>query len=197
MRFPKITLTSAAALALTQAWAAAASLSINNVTQRDVDCSFDRGCSVLGVSLSSDNLQFYMHGNGAQITTRTRVGGAGSFAAGRTGYQFRIDLTAANLNGECIRGMVFGFQPIDTIVYGGSASQVYVITSGAPGTVAPTSVRTITSNLVEIEFGRPLCPGESSYEIGMSTSMGTPTRAPVWLLIAGPVPIMQTTARVP
>ena len=191
-------LAAAAALALTYTGVSAASLTIANVTQAQINCIYDRACRGLGTN-SSDNLQFYQQGNGAQIRTRTLTGVAGSPAAGKTGYQYRIDLTAANLNSECIRGMAVGFGTIDQLNYKGSGpTHVFVITSGGPGTVAPSSVDfNASTGLILIEFGQPVCPGKSSFEIGLSSSSARATRAPVWLWEASAPPIMLTTARVP
>ena len=138
-----------------------------------------------------------MQGENAQIRTRTLSG----LAASKTGYEYQIDLTAVPVNGgsDCIVGIVFGFSTtIDPINYGGSGpADLYVITSGSQGTVAPTAANPIAPGLVEVDFSGGVCAGQASEPFGLSSSQGSPAAANIWLLEPGPVPIVDVSASVP
>jgi hypothetical protein len=73
----------------------------------------------------------------------------------------------------CIRALTINFGPIVTLDFnasGGSVTdQVYVVTGGGIGTVAPTSVEQ-SNGVVTVHFADPICPGESSYFIGLVSS---------------------------
>jgi hypothetical protein len=73
----------------------------------------------------------------------------------------------------CITSLSVNFGPTVTLDFnasGGSVTdQVYVVTSGGVGTVAPTSVEQ-NDGIVTFHFADPICPGESSYFIGLVSS---------------------------
>jgi hypothetical protein len=58
----------------------------------------------------------------------------------------------------------------------GATGQVYVVTTGGVGSVAPTSVER-SGSVVTIRFADGVCPGESSYFIGLISS-NAPTTTP-------------------
>jgi hypothetical protein len=178
----------------------AAPLAIANVSRSQANCAFDAACK--GVSTdTSANLRYYMQGTDAQIRTRTLSGVTGSAAAGKTGYEYQIDLSAVPQNGgsECIFGMVLGSPAVDQVNYGGNgATGLYLVTSGGTGTIAPTGASVPAPGLVEIDFGGAgICPGEVSLAFGLSSSQGSPAAADIRLIEPGPVPILNVTARVP
>jgi hypothetical protein len=178
---------------------AAQSLSIAQVSSTQVICVFDHSCTSLGTS-TSDNLLYYMQGDVALVTTHILPGLAGSMAAGRTGYEYQIDLTAVPINGgsECIVGMVFGFSAFDRLDYGGTGpTDLYVITSGSQGTIAPTGASLIAPGLVEVDFSPGICAGQASQPFGLSSSQGSPTAGEIRLLQPGPVPILSVSASIP
>jgi hypothetical protein len=200
MKIRKLGLAAAAAMALAHTPLAAQELTIADVNRSQANCDFDPACK--GVSTdTSVNLQYYMQGDAAQIKTSTLAGLAGSPAAGKTGYEYQIDLTAVPVNGgsECIFGMVLGFRTVDQVNYGGNgAADLYVVTSGGSGTIAPTAAELIAPGLVEIDFGGAgICAGQASMTFGLSSSQGSPAPADIRLLEPGPVPILDVTARVP
>jgi hypothetical protein len=189
----------AAAVVLAETPVAAQSLTIARVSAAQTICAFDHSCASLGTTTSA-SLQYYMQGTAAQVRTRTLSGLAGSTAAGKTGYEYQIDLTALPLNGgsECIVGMVFGFSTIDRIDYGGSGpTDLYVITSGSQGIIAPTAASLIAPGLVEVDFGEGVCAGQASDPFGLSSSQGSPASADIQLLEPGPIPILDVAGRVP
>jgi hypothetical protein len=187
------------ALALLHTPLAAQSLSVAHVSAAQVTCAFDPSCTASGTKTSA-NLINYMQGEVALVTTRTLPGLAGSKAAGKTGYEFQIDLTAVPINGgsECIVGMVFGFTAIDLVNYSGSGpTDLYVITSGSHGSIAPTAANLIAPGLVEVDFAGGICAGQASDPVGLSSSQGSPAAADIRLLEPGSVPILNVGARIP
>jgi hypothetical protein len=73
----------------------------------------------------------------------------------------------------CITALTINFGPIVRLDFnnsGGSITdQVYVVTSGGIGTVAPSSVEQ-NDGAVTFHFADPICPGESSFFIGLVSS---------------------------
>jgi hypothetical protein len=63
--------------------------------------------------------------------------------------------------------------------------QVYVVTSGGVGTIAPTSV-TQSNGIVTFNFADPICPGESSFFFGLVWSNPPVDVAAVLDLTTGP-----------
>jgi hypothetical protein len=192
-----------AAVALANTPAAAASLTIGDVSASQVSCTVANHCDSVGTT-TSVNLQYYMQGKDAQVMTRTLQGLPGGPLAGKTVYQYQIDLTAVAVNGgsECLVGMVFGFSAIDAVNYGsGRPTDLYVITSGitsgSPGTIAPSGANLIEPGLVEVDFNPPVCAGQASEPFGLASSQGFPAVSDIRLLQPGPIPIVDVSARIP
>ena len=186
-----------AALALVQTPAAAARLTVSGVSMAQANCIYSPTClpfflEVLGA------LDFTPLGSSAFLQTRTMPGVAGSAAAGKNGYLYRLDLTGANPNSECVHGISIGFGTIEQLNYTGSGpTHLFVITSGGPGTIGAGSAEfTPEDGLVQIDFGRYVCPGQGTFFIGL-TSTARPVNATISLWSAGAPPIMQTTGWVP
>ncbi len=76
----------------------------------------------------------------------------------------------------CIKTLKINFGPIvsklDFDTSGSSTDQVYVVTTGGLGTVAPTEITLVDGKLV-LQFSPPLCPGDSSFSVGL-LSRGAP-----------------------
>lgn len=200
MKILKLGLAAATAVLLANAPLAAAPLTIANVGRSQANCDFDVACTAASTNTSA-NLQYYMQGATAQIWTRTLSGQAGSAAAGKTGYEYQIDLSAVPVDGgsECIFGMLLGFPVLDQVNYSGNGStDLYVVTSGGSGTIAPTAASLAAPGLLEIDFGgEGICASQASMAFGLSSSQGSPATADIRLLQSGPIPILDVTARVP
>jgi hypothetical protein len=81
----------------------------------------------------------------------------------------------------CVESLRIPFGPVYTnlnLGTGGIATiQAYVITSGGLGTIAPVFAQQ-TGGEIRLEFAPPICPGQSSYFIGLlSTNPPTDVRA--------------------
>ncbi len=70
----------------------------------------------------------------------------------------------------CIQELRINFGPmvsrLDFDTNGSSTDQVYVVTSGAPGAIGPAQV-TRTNRQVILHFSPPICPGDSSFFVGL------------------------------
>jgi len=198
MKWLTIGFAAAAGVVLANTPLAAQSLTISQVNATLPICVFDEACASLGTT-SSANLQFYMQGEPGLLRTRTLPGLTGSRAAGATDYEYQIDLTAVPASGgsECIVGMVFGFSTIERIDYGHGRVDLYVISSGSQGTIAPTAANQIAPGLIEVDFGAGVCAGQASEPFGLASTQGSPAAADIRLLEPGPVPILDVTARLP
>lgn len=86
-------------------------------------------------------------------------------------YEYRLDLTqAAKINtGDCIFSLSVNFGPVvGTLDYDGdkAADDGFVITNGGDGTIGPTLVDQVGPG-VTFTFQTPVCPGDSSYSLGL------------------------------
>ena len=78
----------------------------------------------------------------------------------------------------CIQELRIDFGPIvsrlDFDTNGSSTDQVYVVTSGALGTISPAQI-THTNRQVVLQFSPPICPGDSTFFVGLLSA--SPPRA--------------------
>ena len=164
---------------LVAAMAAAAPLTIVNVSAPDINCKFDPSCKIV-VNDSTANFTLPGTSGNAFLQTRTwPVGKPGTVGAGRYVYEYRLDLT--QLTGVtaqgCVTQLKITFGPVVSLNYDGAGGteQVFVTTGGGLGTVAPSSVDK-TGNVVTFNFATPVCSGSSpghgqtSYFFGLSSS---------------------------
>src|SRR5450755_4592131 len=112
----KIWLSVATMLAIAPALPAqAASLSFVNVTAPAINCVFNTPCTVT-VTDSVDTIAVPagLWTGTARLQSRTFVGAAGSPAAGKTAYEYRVDLTQAVSDGEvpCVTDIAIDFGPV-------------------------------------------------------------------------------------
>jgi hypothetical protein len=154
-------------------------LKIVSVGAPAINCKFDSDCKVT-VNDSTDH--FVLTGTTGDAFLQTRTfpqGQPGTAAAGLTAYLYRIDMT--QLTGAtaapCVNQLTIEFGPVASVDYDddGSPDQVFVITSGGLGSVAPSSAvksgRTIT-----FELAPPVCcsstgpgAGETSFFFGLAS----------------------------
>jgi hypothetical protein len=89
----------------------------------------------------------------------------------------------------CITALRINFGPVAALDFNASGGaitdQVYVVTSGGVGTVAPSSV-VQDDGVVTFHFADPICPGESSYFIGLVSSNAPVDVRAVLSLTGGP-----------
>ena len=76
----------------------------------------------------------------------------------------------------------------------GATGQVYVVTTGSTGSIAPTLVER-SGSVITLRFADGICPGESSYTIGLISSNGPTTSPAVVDLTSGSTLVL--SARTP
>lgn len=189
---PAILIAAAAALS---APAYAADLTVVNVGAPAVNCVFNASCTVV-VTDSVGTLQYTPLGSGAFLQSRTYAGEPGTPGAGTTAYEYRVDLTQATGDTECLAGVVVNFGPVVQLTYPqNQPAQVYVITQGGIGSVGIQSAEQ-DGDVITFTFNGYLCAGQSSYFFGMAAAKG-PQSATATLFGFGDPPFVQTDARTP
>src|SRR3954467_7197648 len=118
--------------------AGAGPLSVVTVTAPDINCVFETDCTIV-VTDSIGNIPLPNITGIARLQSRTFAGQAGAPAAGKTGYEYRVDLTTAVTNAEfsCVTDLAGDFGPVTKLQYNnaGPADEVYVITHGGLGKI--------------------------------------------------------------
>jgi hypothetical protein len=164
---------------LVAAMAAAAPLTVVNVSAPAINCKFDPSCKIV-VNDSTANFTLPGTTGNAFLQSRTwPAGKPGTVGAGKYVYEYRLDLTQlTGLTAQgCVTQLKITFGPVVSLNYDGvgGTEQVFVTTGGGLGTVAPSSVDK-TGNVVTFNFATPVCSGSSpghgqtSYFFGLSSN---------------------------
>jgi hypothetical protein len=201
---PVMPLTALAAIAGTSITAGAGSLTVAEVRAPDIHCVFKASCTV-GATNSIADIVFPGARAKGRLQSRTFSGSAGAPAAGRTGYQYRIDLTEAVAPAArplCVSALKLDFGPIARIDYNqdGAPDDVFVITAGAPGRISIAAAEQ-TGSIVTFSFSRPICAGlapgrgETSYFFGLAAAK--PPRAVTAQVEVPPRSTIHVRARAP
>jgi hypothetical protein len=164
---------------LIAAFAAAAPLTVVNVSAPAINCKFDPSCKI---TVTDTTANFTLPGTSGNAFLQSRtwpMGKPGTVGAGKYVYEYRLDLT--QLTGltaaPCVTQLKITFGPVVSLNYDGigGTEQVFVTTAGGLGTVAPSSVDK-TGNVVTFNFKIPVCSGSSpghgqtSYFFGLSSN---------------------------
>jgi hypothetical protein len=183
--------------------AAAQELVIVEVNAPAVNCVFQPNCIIpVSDSIGTIPLPFIATPGTAWLQSRTFSGAPGTPAAGQTGYMYRISLTQASGNAECLGGLVLNFGPVTKLPYKpGVLADIFVITTGGLGTIS-LSRAVKTGNVIEFTLSKPLClSGPSSianttFFFGLAAgTTATASTAGIWAL--GSQPYYAVAARVP
>jgi hypothetical protein len=171
---------SALLVAIAPAMAQAATLSFVNVGAPAINCVFNTTCTVT-VTDSVDAIVVppaLWTGN-ARLQSRTFPGAAGAPGAGKTAYEYRVDLTQVVSSGEvpCVTDIAVDFGPLTKLQYdkSGPLDDVYVVTKGGIGTIGLYHVEQ-TGNIITFTFNQPVCAGpspgtgHSSYFFGLASA---------------------------
>ncbi len=159
--------------------AAAAPLTVVNVSAPNVNCVFSPDCKVA----VTDTIGMYPPSPGNEgperLQSRTYVGKPGTPGAGKTAYVYRVDFTQAHVIADqnCAINLKVDFGPIAKLPYGGSPADVFVITSGGLGSVGLVSADQV-GRVVTFTFKQdplPVCPGQTSFFFGLASA--APPRA--------------------
>lgn len=196
----------AAILAMAPAKSAqAAPLSFVNVSVLTSNCVFNITCNVpVTDSVGTIAVSPLLWTGSARLLTRTFSGAAGTPGAGKTFYEYRVDLTQAVSSGEapCVTDIAVDFGPVTKLQYNGRGplDDVYVVNRGGPGTIGLFAVEQ-TGNIITFTFNEPICAGpsagngHSSHFIGLASSVppksisakvGVPGLLPVDVKARGP-----------
>ncbi len=175
--------------------ARAATLKVVNVNAPAVNCVFDPGCKIV-VSDTVGNLTFMPLGAGARLQSRTFAAKAGTPAAGKTGYLYRVDLTNGAGFTECTAGLVINFGPVASLPYvQNSQADVFVITTGGLGSIGLKSAEQ-DGDVITFTFSDYLCAGKTSFFFGLAATK-PPVATTATLFGMGEPAFVQVNARAP
>lgn len=156
----------------------AAPLNIVSVGAPAINCKFDNDCTIT-VSDTSEHFTIGTTTGDAFFQSRTwPVGESGTASEGLYAYMYRIDLRQlASLTAmPCVRSLIIDFGPMVQLDYNddGNADDVWVVTSGGLGTIAPSSAN-MSGNTITFNFNPTVCAGsspgngQSSYFFGLTS----------------------------
>jgi hypothetical protein len=144
--------------------AQAVPLSIVNVSAPPINCIFDASCTVV---VNDTTAPINLPGSGTGFfQSRTFRGLPGSPAAGKYGYEYRVDMRKAVgiTNIGCVTSVTLNFGPVvSTLDYNGDGTmgdQVFVVTGGGLGTIGIASAEKVGNNIT-FTFSSPVCAGGS------------------------------------
>lgn len=160
-------------------------------------CLFSTNC-IINVDDSPGPILFNDATGTGELQTRIYVAQTNSPLAGRYGYVYRIDLTRVTSpsTNDYIDSLNINFGPIVPFTYDRAPSnQVWVVTSGGLGTVAPSSALQLGNNII-FRFNPPIhthsgpFPGQTTYFFGLVSSY-PPTNftAHITGSQSGPIPL--------
>ena len=160
----------AAALVLAASAVRAAPLTIVNVGAPAINCVFNPACSVV-VTDSAGGIPNPAPTSPGRLQSRTYPGAPGGPGNNLTAYLYRVDLTGAggSTSRLCVSAFKIDFGPVATLRYSanGPPAQVFVVTSGALGSVGPTAAD-LTGTVLTFTFRTPVCAGQTSYFFGLA-----------------------------
>lgn len=135
------------------------------LTSAEVPCTFDSSC----VAVSSEaQKKFTLHGMNAFLWSRWYAGAPGSLAAGKTGYTYKVDLTAASgtpAKKVCVKAVEINFGPVVKLAYKNNGSPP-VLAFGVPsaGNSLSINLKDVgqANNIVRFLFAEGLCTGTTT-----------------------------------
>ena len=168
-------LAAAAALTATCRPASAASLSIVETGFPAVNCLYQASCTIV-VDDSSGKVNLGFDSGSGFFQSRIWNAAAGTPAAGKTGYLYRLDLRGASGFTECVVGVTMNFGPVAKLPYkSGSMDDVFVGTTGGLGTIKLKSAEQ-DGGVITFTFAKPVCPkmgpvaGETTFFFGLAST---------------------------
>jgi hypothetical protein len=184
--------------------ASAAPLTVVNVAAPDINCVFETDCSIV-VTDSVGNIPLPSITGIARLQSRTFLGQAGAPGAGKTGYEYRVDMTQATATGDvaCVTALNVDFGPVTVLQYNkvGPADDVFVVTKGGLGTIGLASA-VQNRNIITFTFSQPVCaadssgPGQTTFFFGLA-SIHAPKAITATVEAPGVFPDLDVKARAP
>jgi hypothetical protein len=193
----------AAAMLLASTPAPGSPLNVVTVAAPAVNCVFSANCTVTVTdSVGQLPLGNLDKPNTAWLQSRTFTGAAGTPGAGKTGYEYRLDMTQASGALECVGGIVVNFGPVSQLPYkNNQPADVYVITQGGLGTIGIGSADK-DGDVITFNFAKFICASEpanaanTTFFFGLA-SVNPPTPISAGVFAAGNPPYFSVPARAP
>jgi hypothetical protein len=178
-------------------------LNVVTVAAPAVNCVFNASCTIVVTdSVGQLPLATLEKPNTAWLQSRSFTGAAGTPAAGKTGYEYRLDMTQASGSLECIGGLVINFGPVTQLPYKNNANaDVYVVTQGGLGHVGIASAEQ-DGDVIIFTFDKLLCAGavpsatNTTFFFGLA-SAHAPTTISAGMFGTGSLPYFTVPARAP
>lgn len=135
-------------------------LSVINVVASALNCVYDSACGFMVVDTVA-TIPIGVSGRAA-LQTRSFTGATGSPAAGKTGYQFRVNLSGA-VGRHCVSAFKLPFGEIVKLPYlpNRPYADIFVVASGDLGTIGIGSADK-TGDTITFSFSKPVCAGAST-----------------------------------
>ena len=135
-----------------------------NVNAPAINYIFDNDGTITVNDTSDDIVLTGMQGNGFLQSRTFPPGEAGTTAEGLYGYEYRIDLSEVGgiLNIVCINSFKIVFGPIVSLDFNGDGKkeEIYIVTSGGLGNIAPSSA-SISGDTLTFNFSPGICAGNA------------------------------------
>jgi len=181
----------------------AGKLNVVTVAAPGVNCVFSANCTITVTdSVGQLPLANLNKPNTAWLQSRTFTGAAGTPGAGKTGYEYRLDMTQASGALECIGGIVVNFGPISQLPYkNNQPADVYVITQGGLGTIGLGTVEQ-DGDVITFNFAKFMCATEqpnaanTTFFFGLA-SVNPPVAISAGVFATGNPPYFSIPARAP
>jgi hypothetical protein len=167
-----------AAAFLVGASAGATPLTIVTVNAPAINCVFETDCTVV-VNDSIGTIPLLAATGTARLQSRTFAGQPGAPGAGKTAYEYRLDLTQAQAANDavCVTDLTVDFGPVSKLRYNsaGPPDDVFVVTKGAVGSIGLAAAEQ-AGNLVTFTFSQPVCaadasgPGQTTFFFGLASA---------------------------
>jgi hypothetical protein len=143
--------------------ASAGPLRVAEVAAPAVNCIYSPNCTVtLEDSVGQLALKDLDKPNNARLQSRTFTGAAGAPGAGKTGYEYRLDMTEASGPRQCVGGIVINFGPVSELPFkDNTPADVYVVAQGGPGAIGLASAEQDDA-VITFTFAKLICPSEPS-----------------------------------
>jgi hypothetical protein len=184
--------------------ASAAPLTVVKVAAPDINCVFETDCTIV-VTDSVGNIALPSVTGVARLQSRTFTGQPGAPGAGKTGYEYRLDLTQATALADvaCVTGLDVDFGPVTKLQYNkvGPADDVFVVTKGGLGTIGLAFAEQ-NRNIITFTFTQPVCaadssgPGQTTFFFGLA-SIHPPKAIVAIVEVPGLLPGVDVKARAP
>jgi len=193
----------AAATVLISTSVSAGPLTVVEVAAPAINCVFSANCTITVTdSVGQLPLANLNKPNTAWLQSRTFTGAAGTPGAGKTGYEYRLDMTQASGSLECINGIVVNFGPLTQLPYkNNQPTDGYVITQGGLGSIGLGDVEQ-DADVITFNFAKPICATEqvnaalTTFFFGLA-SVNPPVAISAGVFATGLQPYFSIPARAP